>query len=206
VLYSSCRVAADHRSQVRGASPSGSAVPLTPSTRRFIMRRCFRCHVEQPLSNFHKAKASKDGMSRLCKNCKKIYDATRHKKHLVNNPVVCARKRAHRAKNLIKMRAKSADYQKAHRPQHAERQSRRRASKRMAPIVEKINPEIIFTRDKWICQLCHKRVHRRNASLDHVIPLSLKGEHSYRNIVLVHKRCNSQKGNRAIPQQQRLLP
>jgi 5-methylcytosine-specific restriction endonuclease McrA len=64
---------------------------------------------------------------------------------------------------------------------------------------------VLYKRDKGICQLCLKRCTREDASRDHVIPISEGGEHSYKNCVLAHLRCNSSKGNRKIAQQQRLF-
>jgi 5-methylcytosine-specific restriction endonuclease McrA len=81
----------------------------------------------------------------------------------------------------------------------------RRAKLRGAAIVEKIDENVVYERDKGICQLCFKKVKRADKSLDHVIPISLGGNHSYQNIVLVHRSCNSIKGNRFVPQQQRLF-
>lgn len=71
--------------------------------------------------------------------------------------------------------------------------------------VEKVDHELIFERDKWTCQICLKKVKREDASIDHIIPLSMGGEHSYRNIVLTHLICNQYKGNGIVPQQQRLF-
>jgi len=118
-----------------------------------------------------------------------------------------ARKRALKsiAKHHAKALQRSAAYKKAHPEIHAEHQRRRRALLLNAPVVEKIIAELIYKRDRWICQICFKRVARKDATLDHVVPLSKVGEHSYRNVVLAHFVCNSRKGNRAIPQQMRLL-
>ena len=70
---------------------------------------------------------------------------------------------------------------------------------------EAIDLDVLYERDKGICQICHKRCTRKQASREHVIPLSKDGTHSWQNVVLAHIRCNSKKGNRTIPQQQRLF-
>lgn len=67
--------------------------------------------------------------------------------------------------------------------------------------VEKVDPLIVFERNNWICQLCQTPVSKsknRNlvdiASLDHIIPISKGGEHSYANTQLAHLSCNIRKG------------
>ena len=59
--------------------------------------------------------------------------------------------------------------------------------------VENVNPMIVYERDNWICQLCNKSVSKifdrkivDIASLDHIIPISKGGEHSYANTQLAH--------------------
>lgn len=69
--------------------------------------------------------------------------------------------------------------------------------------VEDVVPARVFRRDKWICGICKKPVSQLNdrslvdiASLDHIIPLSKGGEHSYANTQLAHLSCNLSKGAR----------
>lgn len=61
---------------------------------------------------------------------------------------------------------------------------------------ERIDPQVVYARDHGICQLCQEPCTLEDASIDHVIPLSKGGPHTYANITLAHKRCNSRKGNR----------
>jgi 5-methylcytosine-specific restriction endonuclease McrA len=69
--------------------------------------------------------------------------------------------------------------------------------------VENVDPMQVFERDNWICQLCNHPVSKIRdkrfidiASLDHIIPLSKGGQHSYANTQLAHLNCNIRKGNR----------
>ena len=117
---------------------------------------------------------------------------------------------AYYAKNKDKMNAVSATWWKAHPDKRKNKHERHRARKKSAPMIEKIDRQTVFERDKWTCQICHKRVPRKTkniklrATLDHIVPLSKGGSHTYANVVLAHHICNSSKGNRAIPQQMRL--
>jgi 5-methylcytosine-specific restriction endonuclease McrA len=50
----------------------------------------------------------------------------------------------------------------------------------------------VFARDAWMCQYCG----RSAENVDHVIPKSRGGEHSWENVVAACRRCNSRKENR----------
>jgi 5-methylcytosine-specific restriction endonuclease McrA len=60
----------------------------------------------------------------------------------------------------------------------------------------------VFERDEWVCHLCGKLIERwrrgndwMRATLDHVIPLSKGGAHTYDNVRAAHWRCNMIKGD-----------
>ena len=50
----------------------------------------------------------------------------------------------------------------------------------------------VFARDGWVCQYCGHPAE----NVDHVIPRSRGGEHSWDNVVAACRRCNSRKENR----------
>jgi HNH endonuclease len=74
--------------------------------------------------------------------------------------------------------------------------------------VERVSPIRVFRRDKWKCQGCGIRTPERlygklvlNApTLDHIKPINIGGEHSYRNAQLLCLRCNSRKQDKYIGQ------
>ena len=83
----------------------------------------------------------------------------------------------------------------------------RRARTRRVPY-DAVSPVKVFIRDHWTCQLCgartpkqHKGLMVPNApELDHIIPLSLGGEHTYANVQCACRQCNGLKGNKVIGQ------
>lgn len=83
----------------------------------------------------------------------------------------------------------------------------RRARKKSAQ-TEVVNPFTVFDRDGWRCQICFcstpKRLrgssHDRAPELDHIIPLSKGGEHSYRNTQCACHKCNLEKRNKILGQ------
>ena len=76
---------------------------------------------------------------------------------------------------------------------------------------ENVNPLRVLARDKWRCQLCGIKTpqalrgtyHDAAPELDHIIPLSLGGPHSYINTQCACRKCNGRK--RAKPMGQMLL-
>lgn len=76
-----------------------------------------------------------------------------------------------------------------------------RRAKMKDVFVESVDLAIVSERDNWICGICNHSVSKlrdRNlvdiASLDHIIPISKGGEHSYANTQLAHLSCNIRKG------------
>lgn len=54
----------------------------------------------------------------------------------------------------------------------------------------------VFVRDKYICQYCGKKLEKRQATLDHVIPRTQGGKSTWENSVCSCKKCNQEKGGR----------
>ena len=52
----------------------------------------------------------------------------------------------------------------------------------------------VFARDDWTCQYCGAAAE----NLDHVVPKSKGGTHTWDNVVAACRRCNSRKENRPV--------
>ncbi|WP_374001136.1 HNH endonuclease [Massilia sp. CFBP 13647] len=73
---------------------------------------------------------------------------------------------------------------------------------------EPVDPFKVFDRDGWRCKLCGVRTPKekrgtyddRAPELDHIIPLSVGGEHSYRNTQCACRKCNAEKSDRPLGQ------
>lgn len=77
---------------------------------------------------------------------------------------------------------------------------RRDAAKR-GVFVEEVWRPVVYERDGFICQICHRPVkmaakvpHPKAPTLDHIIPLAAGGTHEYANVQLAHFACNVRKG------------
>ena len=68
---------------------------------------------------------------------------------------------------------------------------------------ESINKRKVFQRDGWRCQLCGckikrtKSYHPQQATVDHIVPLSVGGDHMYVNVQAACMACNSRKSGNA---------
>lgn len=56
--------------------------------------------------------------------------------------------------------------------------------------------DAIYIRDKCTCQYTGAYVDKRDASIDHVVPLSRGGNNDWSNVVLTTKKLNVKKGNK----------
>ena len=72
-----------------------------------------------------------------------------------------------------------------------------------AASVENVDPIKVFERDKWKCQICGVKTPRklrgtindRAPELDHIMPLSRGGAHSYMNTQCLCRKCNAAKSD-----------
>ncbi len=56
----------------------------------------------------------------------------------------------------------------------------------------------ILRRDHYQCMYCEKELTLSTCTLDHVVPTSKGGLHSWRNLVAACKKCNSKKGDQPL--------
>lgn len=86
-------------------------------------------------------------------------------------------------------------WRKANPHKRHEYNSRRRAWQKGA-ITEKVDRRVVYSRDGGKCHICGKSVSLKRMHLDHRIPLSRGGSHTYANCFAAHARCNLRKHNK----------
>jgi hypothetical protein len=159
-------------------------------------KKCCRCSKEFPLTNeyFAKDKRSKDGFFKACKPCDREYNRKYGK--------------AHKQKILADARKKYWGDPEGHRQELREWEAAnldkdrewglRRERLIRQNFIEKVELEVLYERDKGTCQLCMKQCGRVEWSMDHIIPLTKGGEHSYKNTQLAHRSCNASKRDKLV--------
>ena len=182
------------------------------------MKRCSQCGEVLILTAFGKDSHAPSGLRYACKACvnaqsanyrienpetsresqRKYREANPEKRkagwnawYALNADHVAEGSRQRRADNPEWWRA----YKASHRLQSASYEQKRRAVKADA-LVDDVQHEVVFVRDKGTCGICSLLVNPTDWHLDHVVPLSRSGEHSYANTRVSHPACNDWKFNR----------
>jgi 5-methylcytosine-specific restriction endonuclease McrA len=195
--------------------PRGPRLPVPEG-----QKRCSICREVKPLDSFSYKRHPDDPEHRSsqCRVCRgRLRSIKWHADKAADPEGFATKQKTKRARHT----SYNSAYGRTHRPQINHNKRRRyreapelkqvvdakyRAVVRGASRVENVKIAVLITRDKGICGLCQKPVAKRDATIDHIIPVSKGGEHSYRNTQLAHKSCNSRKGNRVLyPEQLRLI-
>jgi hypothetical protein len=84
---------------------------------------------------------------------------------------------------------------------HTARHARRQRMHAPDGTVERIDPQRVYERDGWVCQLCQHPIDSQlrapdlmSASLDHRIALAAGGLHTEEDVQSSHLICNLRKG------------
>jgi len=199
------------------------------------VKRCKKCASFKSLEDFYKTGVNKDGYFWECKECtlshRKIFYQENKEKIIarLNTKEYKEKKRAYRKTNSEKIRISKKAYRKtnsekiriskkAYYQTEAGKISdakcgKARRARKMGATVEDFTSQEIFIRDRYICQACgiktrpdyKSRYHSKYPNLDHIIPLSVGGEHSKRNVQCLCHKCNLEKGNRHANDQMLLI-
>lgn len=79
------------------------------------------------------------------------------------------------------------------RAKHVANSAARRA-RRLSQFVEHVDLAVVWARDRGICHICSQPADPADWHLEHKVPLSRGGEHSYENTAVSHPSCNKSKG------------
>ena len=162
----------------------GSAVPV---------KVCRRCSADKPRDQFNRKKDMRDGLQPNCRDCQRALKRGWYEEN-TERAIEHARKweSAHPAVALARVeRWRAANPDKARVLAVRVRQVRRARLK--GAFVESVNPTVVFERDGWVCGICALPIPSGSESLDHVVPLSRGGKHSYENVQAAHLLCNVRK-------------
>lgn len=106
--------------------------------------------------------------------------------------------------NVDRLRGAARAWGRSNPARRREYENRRRARKAGAGY-ERIDLEVVWYRDRGLCWLCSLPISTAltfpdpgSPSLDHKIPLSRGGSHSYANVAMAHMGCNLSKGAKIV--------
>ena len=172
------------------------------------MKECSKCKIVKPLENFGKDKRSRSGFRSQCKECEKVYEKTRDQ----NKKRSYFKKYRQEHRDVEKNRR---DKWKENNPEkykayHTRVKIRNRVTAR--DFDNDITLEKLYNRDGGICSLCGGQCDYNDyifkgiafiagnhyPSIDHIKPLSKGGSHTWDNVQLAHKQCNSIKSDKTL--------
>ncbi len=164
------------------------------------MKRCANpaCQ-DRPFEDFNKFARSKDGYAPRCRDCTNEDRRRRHAKNPEpHRAEVKAYQRANPDKRAVwskRWREKNPDYGKRHytnnRAAYLQKAAEYKA-RLYSATVETVSYIEVCKRDRFTCYMCG--VERPTSfHIDHLIPLSRDGEHSYKNVGFACAPCNLRK-------------
>lgn len=170
---------------------------------RLVVRQCSECgSVFRATNNLQKTCGTACGIerrrrlpyrthSRICAKCQKPFRAGRRTQSLC---VLCSQREIRRRRRQMGL---------DDRGKHA-----KRAKRAGVPYVRGISGIKVFRRDGWRCHICKQRTPKhlqgknqpRSPELDHIIPISQGGSHTWDNVACACRECNGRKSNRILGQ------
>jgi len=112
---------------------------------------------------------------------------------LANVAAVRAKRRLDRLQNGDKMRESVRAWVQANPERAQAHGAKRRALKRGATVAEQVIRLVVLERADGVCGICGEDVNPFAFHVDHIVPLSRGGEHSYANTQPAHPLCNLRK-------------
>jgi len=175
------------------------------------LKRCGHCKRDLPIDNFSRNRSCTSGLSSYCRECKRKSDAKDYQlhsetrkehvekwrranrdKHRAQGRIYYYRNRSRRKKRQREIERKYYQQPAVYR-RKLDREGEYRARK-LKTTTERISRAAVHRRSKGICHICKKWVSLRAMHVEHVVPLSRGGTHTYKNVRASHKRCNLSKG------------
>lgn len=189
----------------RACADCGTVRKVSPDCLPEGQYRCHPCRRERPTESA-KTRRGRVPQPRTCQRCEEHFTV----------PTRSSRRYCDRCYTLRLYRPPPATTDpKARRQARALADYNQRMRKRaryFGVAFERVDPAIVHARDAWRCGICGGRVdrrckspHPRSATIDHVVPMSLGGGHTYQNVQSAHWQCNVRKAATGVGDQLALI-
>ena len=170
--------------------------PVSPDSRRGVpVKVCSKCGNCQPLDEFTRRRKGSEDRQGTCKSCVRAQQRANPAKYARNLEWIQRKWREDPAWKKSRM-AVMSDYRHSRRAQGNSHQN-------LSGFVDRF---VVFERDGYTCQLCATPLDMGapprsplSPSVDHIVPVSRGGVHSYENVQAAHLTCNLSKGARDTP-------
>jgi 5-methylcytosine-specific restriction endonuclease McrA len=174
------------------------------------MKICKDCQVNKPLSDYHKNKNTKDGVTIVCKPCaversRAWQSANKDRVNEVcrkNYAKNLERSRANRRERVRRWYARNPEVARAatrkwnkENPEAKRLSENKRRAMKLGNGVFTILPKEI---NKLLSSNCVNCNISEDITLDHIIPISRGGRHSIGNLQPLCKSCNSSKNSKLL--------
>ncbi len=119
--------------------------------------------------------------------------------HAEHRMEILERQRQYRDNHREELRTKGAAFARRFRANHPEAMVNHSACRRKLTHGVEISKEewlMVMREYEWRCAYCGRVLTSDTRSVDHVVPLSLKGTHSRLNLVAACRPCNNSKKDR----------
>lgn len=176
------------------------------------MKKCSTCKQIKPLECFGKDKRSKSGLRSQCKECEKKYRANAEKNRDPEKKRVHAKRyrETHKDTEKTRLRNWKTNNPEKYKAYHTATKVKNRC--KSLDFDKDITLGKLYERDKGICKICGGLcdyndyeirgntiiVGNSYPSIDHITPLSKGGSHTWDNVQLAHKQCNSIKSDKTL--------
>lgn len=189
--------------------PTPRRAPIPPTDHDDGTRDCQQCGDRKALTDFHRDDKSPLGRKTVCRACRSSAERARHHLRRDHN---LERNKAYRVANLEALRAREAEaYErnKTARVAAATAQAHiRRARIANGQYERGVTVLALRKRDGDLCHYCQQETvigrfpkgerPDNMATLEHLLPISRGGSHTFANCVVACWRCNITKGNRTV--------
>jgi 5-methylcytosine-specific restriction endonuclease McrA len=159
------------------------------------MKECSSCKTSKTLESFNKRRASNDGLSPICKECKAQASRTYY---LPNKDTYIEKAKAWGTANPERRKEIERRYRKTHRQQQNLRTTNYRARKRRASMGWDADIgwwNALLDKFDSRCAYCRKA---GKMTLDHIHPIARGGLHDPSNIVPACETCNYTKRDKTV--------